>query len=148
MLVPLFAAIGAGCGNGPTEVESISDLAGTWTATRVIFTVIADPQQHADLIALGGGTVLVIEADGSCRWEQTFPGDDPPQVDRATVSLSGGNLVFEFLDGEGGTLTLAFTLSGNVLTLVGDVKLERGDYGLTSDEFAILARMEMDLRRD
>jgi hypothetical protein len=41
----------------------------------------------------------------------------------------------------------AHTLSSEVLTLVGDVELEQGDFGFTSDEFEIPARLEISLPR-
>lgn len=137
------------CGNGITEIQDLSDVAGTWVATRAEFTVIADPSQNADLIALGGSFVMVIEAAGSFRFETRFPGEDMLQTAQGTVHLSGSTLVFEFdpATGEGGTLSFSATLAAGRLRLVGEVTLERGDFGFTADEFGIPTRLEMDLRR-
>jgi hypothetical protein len=142
--IALCGSFGVACGDGPTEVESVTALAGRWEATGVEFTVIADPQQTVDIIQEGGALVLVIEDDGSFRQETTFPGDSEPEIDIGTVQLTGDSLVF---DHGGETVSFAHTLSGEVLTLVGDVELERGDFGFTSDEFEIPARLEISLRR-
>ena len=142
--IALCGTFGVACGDGPAEVNSITDLAGRWEATRVEFTVIADPQQTADIIQEGGALVLVIEDDGSFRQETTFPGDTEPEINVGTVRLTGDSLVFAH---GGETVDFARTLSGGVLTLVADVELERGDFGFTSDEFEIPARLEMSLRR-
>ncbi|CAN5885166.1 hypothetical protein BH24GEM1_BH24GEM1_05570 [soil metagenome] len=140
----LCCTFGVACGDGLTEVDSITDLAGRWEATSVEFTVIADPQQTADIIQEGGALVLVIEDDGSVRQETTFPGDTEPEIDLGTVRLAGDSLVFDF---GGETVSFAHTLSSEVLTLAGDVELEQGDFGFTSDEFEIPAQLEMSLRR-
>jgi hypothetical protein len=142
--IALCGAFGVACGDGPTEIDSITDLAGRWQATSVEFTVIADPQQTADIIQEGGALVLVIEDDGNFRQETTFPGDTEPEIDVGSLRLTADSLVFN-PDGE--TVSFAHTLSGEVLTLVGDVELERGDFGFTSDQFEIPARLEISLRR-
>jgi hypothetical protein len=132
------------CSDGPTEVDSIADLAGRWEATRVEFTVTADPQQTAEMIQQGGSLVLVIEEDGSFRQETTFPGDPDQEIDAGIVELTGDSLVFHYADD---LRSFAYTLSGEVLTMFADVVLERGDFGFTSDDFEIPARLEMSLRR-
>lgn len=132
------------CGDGPTEVDSLADLAGRWVATSVEFTVIADPQQTADIIEQGGTRVLVIEENGSFRQETLFPGDTDTEIDAGIVQLTGDSLVF---NPTGETVSFAHTLSGGVLTLEGNIVLERGDFGFTSDEFEIPARLEISLRR-
>jgi hypothetical protein len=132
------------CGDGPTEVDSINDLAGRWEATRVEYTVLADPQQTAEIIQQGGSLVLLIEDDGSFRQETTFPGDPDLEIDTGVVELTGDSLVF---NPTGESVSFAYTLSGEVLTLVAEIELERGDFGFTSDDFEIPARLEMNLRR-
>jgi hypothetical protein len=133
-------------GDGATEVNSITDLAGRWEATRVEFTVIADPQQTAELIQQGGSLVLVIENDGSYRQEVMFPGDNDLEHDEGIVELTGDSLVFDYPAGDG-RVSFAYTLFGEVLTLVANIELERGDFGFTSDDFEVPARWEMNLRR-
>jgi hypothetical protein len=142
--IALCGTFGVACSDGPTEVDSITDLAGRWEATSTEFTVSADPQQTADIIQQGGALVLIIEDDGRFRQETTFPGDTETEIDVGTVRLTGDSLV---LDYGGETVSYAHTLSGEALTLVGDVELERGDFGFTSDEFEIPARLEIRLRR-
>jgi hypothetical protein len=133
-------------GDGETAVNSITDLAGRWEATRVEFTVIADPQQTAEIIQQGGALVMVIENDGSYRRELTLPGETDPDIHADMVELTGDSLVFD--PAGDGRLSFAYTLSGEVLTLVANIELERGDFGLTSDDFEVPARWEMDLRRN
>jgi NDP-sugar pyrophosphorylase family protein len=142
--IALRGTFAVACGDGPTEVDSLTDLAGRWEATRVEFTVIADPQQTAEIIQQGGSLVLVIEDDGSFRQETTFPGDPDLEIDAGIVELTGDSLVFNPV---GETVSFAYTLSGEVLTLVANIELERRDFGFTSDDFEVPARLEMNLRR-
>lgn len=145
----LLVACGDGAteasGDGETQVNSIDDLAGRWEATRVEFTVIADPQQTAEIIQQGGSLVMVIESDGSYRREFTFPGETEPDIHADIVELTGDSLVFD--PAGDGRLSFAYTLSGEVLTLVANIELERGDFGFTSDDFEVPARWEMSLRQ-
>jgi hypothetical protein len=145
----LVAACGDGAteasGDGATEVNSITDLAGRWEATRVKFTVIADPQQNAEIIQQGGSLVLVIENDGSYRREVMFPGDNDLEHREGIVELTGDSLVFD--PAGDGRVSFSYTLSGEVLTLVANIELERGDFGFTSDDFEVPARWEMSLRQ-
>jgi hypothetical protein len=132
------------CGDGPTQVNSIADLAGRWEATRVEYTKTADPQQTAEIIQQGGSWVWVIEDNGSFRQENTFPGDPDLEINTGFVELTGDSLVFDY---GGETVSFAYTLSGEVLTLAANIVVERGDFAFTSDEFEIPARLEMNLRR-
>jgi len=36
------------------------DLAGTWTATSMVFTSVANPEQTADVVAEGASLTLVL----------------------------------------------------------------------------------------
>jgi hypothetical protein len=140
-----LAALVAGCGDSLTEVESISDLAGTWSAIHVKVTLISDPSQRVEWVPSDGGSIsLIISADGQYRWELIGPGDDSPHVDRGTVRLSGSNLI---LTGSDWVHTYAFTLTNGLLSLVGDIAAESGDWGFTSEEYDIMVRQEIDLRR-
>jgi len=145
----LLVACGDGAtdasGDGETEVNSITDLAGRWEATRVEFTVIADPQQTAEVIQQGGALVMVIENDGSYRREFTFPGETDPDIRTGIVELTGDSLVFD--PAADGRVSFDYALSGEVLSLVTNLELERGDFGFTSDNFEIPAHWEMSLRR-
>ncbi len=73
-----------------------------------------------------------------------FPGETDPEIDAGIVELTGDSLVF---DPAGETVSFAYTLSREVLTLVANIALERGDFGFTSDDFEVPARLEMNLRR-
>jgi len=140
-----LAALVAGCGDSLTEVESLSDLAGTWSAISVKVTLISDTSQHVEWVPSDGGSILLfVSSDGQYRWEVTDPGDDSPHVDHGTIRLSGGNLV---LEGNDWLHIYAFTLANGLLSLVGDIQAESGDWGFTSEEYGILVRQEIDLRR-
>ncbi len=52
--IALCGAVVVACVDGATEVNSIPDLAGRWEATGVEYTVIADPQQTAEIIQQEG----------------------------------------------------------------------------------------------
>jgi hypothetical protein len=150
LAIALCGTVVVACSDGPTEVNSITDLAGRWEATRVEFTVIADPQQTAEMIQQGGSLVFVIENDGSFRQETTWPGETDLEIDDGIVELTGDSLVFDYSAGDGGEgiVSFAYTLSGEVLTLVANLQLERGDFGFTSDDFEVPARVEMNLPRN
>lgn len=109
-------------------------LLGTWDATKMEFTSVADPQDKEDVIAdLGGEFVMIIAANGGCTGELTVP-PDPLENMAGTWSASADVFTLHW-SGDTHTTQFDMTLSGNTLTLAGgDVNYNFG----TGDEPAKL----------
>jgi hypothetical protein len=101
------------CGDA-TGVEP-DDLAGTWTATSMVFTSTADPTLSADIVDDGAVMTLVLGTDGSYTFTLTIPGEETDN-ETGTYTASGTTLTFS----ETGTGSPeAFTISrdGDTMTL-------------------------------
>ena len=62
----------------PTAVEP-TNLAGTWTATSIVFTQTAAPMASVDQVAdFGASMTLALSADGTYAWTFVLPGDLRP----------------------------------------------------------------------
>ena len=81
----------------PTGVEP-DDLAGTWTATAIVFTQIAAPMASVDQVANGAAMTLTMTADGTYAWTFVFPGD-PTENETGTYTVSGSTLTVTPTDG-------------------------------------------------
>jgi hypothetical protein len=64
----------------------ISDFQGTWTATAIQFTAHADPSRTLNLVPLGGGLVLNLDANGNYTGTFSVPGEQPIPI-TGTVTL-------------------------------------------------------------
>ncbi|NIV94843.1 hypothetical protein GWN42_19135 [candidate division KSB1 bacterium] len=93
---------------------TITDLVGTWTATKFEFTNEVDPDQKIDLIQLGGSFILNINSDGEFSAILTVPGESP-DTSSGTLRIQNGTLFFD--DDSSDDVTAEFTLSRNTLTL-------------------------------
>jgi hypothetical protein len=127
-----LAALVIGCGKddknptAPKEI-TIADLAGTWTATKMEYTNKANNSQKVDLVQLGVGMKLTINSSG--RYTATLTISGLGELTTAgTITLQGGNLILDD-DEEAENQTVAFTLSGNTLTLTGDDEFDFNDDG-------------------
>ncbi len=89
------------------------DLAGTWTATSMVFTSLEHPELSANVVAEGATMTLTLRADGTFSWTYVFPGE-PTESDTGTYTVSGGTMtLFETTGSE----TIAITWNGNTMTL-------------------------------
>ena len=135
-VAPLLAVtVVAGCGdsNGPGTEATINALAGTWNATSLVFTNDANASETFDLIADGGSFSITFTAAGGFSGSSTFEGDTEPF--NGTFEVQGTNLIITET-GESGPETIAFTRSGNTLTLTLDDEFDFDDDGF--DEPATL----------
>ena len=73
-----------------TGVEP-NDLAGTWTATSIVFTSVTDPTLTVDLATEGATMSLTLNADGTYSWAFVFPGE-PTENETGTYTVSGNTL--------------------------------------------------------
>ncbi len=137
LVAPLLAVtVVAGCGdsNGPgTSEATINALAGTWNATSMVFTNNANSSETYDLIADGGSLSLTFTAAGGFSGSSTTP--EGTEILSGTFVVQGTNLIVTDT-GEPESETIAFTLSGNTLTLTLDDELDFDDDGF--DEPATL----------
>ena len=62
----------AGCGDDATGVDA-DDIAGTWTATAIVFTQTAAPMTVVDIVDEGASLTLLLGADGSYTFTFTSP---------------------------------------------------------------------------
>ncbi len=127
LIAPLLAVIFvAGCGDSTRE-EVAEALAGTWNATSVVFTNKANSSETFDLLAAGESANITFTAAGGFSGSFTDLG--------GTFVVEGTNLIITNT-GESDPETVAFTLSGNTLTLTVDDEFDFDDDGV--DESASL----------
>ena len=138
LAAPLLAVtfvVGCGDSNGPgsTSEEIVDALVGTWNATSMVFTNKANSSETFDLIANNGSLSLTFTATGQFSGSTTFGGET--ETLSGTFVVQGTNLITTDT-GESESETIAFTLSGNTLTLTLDDEFDFDDDGF--DEPATL----------
>jgi len=113
--VALAATLAIGCSDtvAPNEV-TLDDLAGTWNATTLKFTNVANTAQVFDLVANGGSFTLTLSADGTFSGTQSFAGQNLPLSGTVTVSNgvltlveTGETSTFNITAYGGDTITIA-----------------------------------------
>ncbi len=120
-----------GCGDDGTGVDA-DDIAGTWTATSMLFTADADANDTADIIVDDVATlVIVFGADNTYSFTFTFP-PQPDENETGTYSVSGNTLTTTPTGGVAETTTIS--RNGNTMTLTDD---DDWDFG-AGDEAATL----------
>ena len=100
--------------DGATGVAP-DDLAGTWTATAMVFTSVADPATSADLVLEGATLTLVLGADGSYSFIFVFPGE--PTEDEAGVYEVSGTTLTLSITGTGSPDAWEISRNGDTMTL-------------------------------
>ena len=101
--VALLCALVAAC-DGPTGPDdspgnddaapTLSDIVGTWVATRLQFTSQADASVSDDPIQRGGMATLTISADQRWTYVRTLPGK-PTETTTGSLRFERGFLVIE-----------------------------------------------------
>jgi hypothetical protein len=110
--VVLGAAACGDSGAPPTD-----QFVGTWNATKMEFTRVADPTVKQDIIALGAAFQITFAADGTWESVLTVPAEQPDTSGGTwTASLDVLTIV---TTGQSGEMMFAFVLSGNTVTLTG-----------------------------
>jgi hypothetical protein len=120
----LAGAVTVGACDDPIAPLTISDFQGNWTASSVTYTAHADPTRGADIVALGGGLTLNLNAAGSYQGVLTLPTAQGPQPIPITgtvtlVSDTQADIVFNWPQGVPPQIEdfrATFTLQGNNLT--------------------------------
>lgn len=129
--LPALVLTAVSCSDS-TSVDPES-LLGTWDATKLEFTRVANTADKVDVIALGGDLVMTLAANDVVTGTLTVPGEAPENL---TGTWSASVDVFTLhWDGDTGNTQFDMSLSGDILTLSGgDVDYNFG----TGDEAAKL----------
>ena len=124
----------AGCGDDSTGLEA-DDLAGTWTATSMVFTQTAAPMASVDIVAQDMAVLtLVLTAASTYTLTFVFPPDATENINEMgtytttstsiTITPTGGTAETSALSRDGDTMTVTqdddfdFGSGGEPATLV------------------------------
>jgi hypothetical protein len=119
-----------------TGVEP-ADLAGTWTASSIVFTSVEDGTVTADLVTDGATLTLVFGADNTFTLTFTEPQEDD-EVDTGTYIMTGSTLTLSDSI-ELTTDTYVIARDGDTMTLtVADEEYDFDDNGETPKDDATL----------
>ena len=133
LTIPALALtlMGACTDDGVTGVEP-DDLAGTWTATAIVFSSVADPNTSVDVVPEGAALTLVLSADGTYSFVSVFPGE-PDEDETGTYTVSGDVMTITptGMDPE----TFAVSRDGDTMTLTDS---DTFDFGQGVEEDALL----------
>lgn len=95
----------------------MDEFVGTWNATKMEFTRVANPTQKVDIIALGVTFRMTFFADSTWRAILTAPLTQPDTTS-GTWTASLDVLTLQ-QTGQSGEQQFDFVLSGNTVTLTG-----------------------------
>ncbi len=144
LIAPLLAVtFVVGCGDSigadSTPEEVAEALAGTWNATSFVFTNDANSSETFDLLADGGSFSVTFTTGGQFSGSSTLGGGT--ETLSGTYVVQGTNLIITDT-GETESETIAFTLSGNTLTLTQD-----DEYDFNDDDVDVSATLVIVLQR-
>ena len=121
---------------------SMSDIAGTWTATRAFFSRAADgPAVEVEIVGQGGTATLVIQTNGRFTFTTTLPGE-APDVTTGQLGFDEDLLVVMYDDEPDDFSFFGIQFSGNNLSING-----QGTYDFDDDGSEEAAVIELDLVR-
>ena len=124
----------AGCGDDDGVGVEPDDIAGTWTATSMLFTQVAAPNETVDIIVDDVAELtLVLGSNGSYTFTFIFP-PDPDEIEIGTYTVSGSTMTFTPAGGTADSFTVA--RDGDTMTLTDDDDFDFG--GPDTDEPATL----------
>jgi len=119
LLVLALLPLAASCGGDEEATGPISnDLIGSWDATTIEIVSVASPDLNVELLALGGHSRLVLEANADFGLSVGVPGE--PTEFAGGVWSSTNFLILTFDSGEiEGTWRFDYGLNGDNLRLTG-----------------------------
>lgn len=121
---------------------SMSDIAGTWQATRAFFSRAATgPAVAVEIVALGGTATLVIQTNGRFTFTTALPGETP-NVTTGQLGFDEDLLVVIYDDEPDDFDFFGIQFSGNNLSING-----QGTYDFDDDGAEEAAFIELDLVR-
>ena len=134
LIAPLLAVTFlAGCGDSTPE-EVAEALAGNWNATSAVFTNKANSSETFDLLAGGESVNIAFTAAGGFSGSFTEVG--------GTFVVQGTNLIITNT-GESDPKTVAFTLSGNTLTVDDEFDFDDDGVDESASLIIVLQKTEM-----
>ncbi|GEM_PF-2118128 len=77
----------------PVTPATFAELAGTWTASAMVYSEVGNPDQSSDMIADGGSFSLVVNSVGTFSFSLTEPGAGTPEEDTGTAEIVGDVLI-------------------------------------------------------
>lgn len=144
LLLVLSVLLLATCGDDDDTTGPVNNtLVGTWDATVIQLTSVANPGTIEELISQGANGRLVLQADGGFGFSVGIPGE-PTEFGNGDWGATDV-LTLEFGDGDiQGTWQFDFFLNGNTLQLTGaDTEWDFDDNG-TEDP----AKLDLTMIRD
>jgi len=109
------AACGGDGGTGPSKAE----LTGTWSASRIEYTNVANPAQKVDVAQQGATLTLGLQSGGVFTIALLVPGEAPVDIS-GLWSSSTDVLTLRWTSGAANNeMQFDMTLTGNSLSLVG-----------------------------
>ena len=140
----LWALLLASCGGDEDTTGPVNNsLVGTWDATAIELTSVANPATVVELIALGANGRLVLQADGGFGLSIGIPGEptefgngDWGATDVLTLSFGDGDI--------DGTWQFDIDLNGNSLVLTG----ADAEWDFDEDGTEDAAKLDLTLVRD
>ena len=94
----------------------VDDLAGTWVATSIVFTSVADPEVSVDITAEGATATFLLDAEGA--YTVTFVDGEENEIETGIYAVVGN--VLTLTDSVEGSETWAIARDGDTMTLTGD----------------------------
>jgi len=126
----------AGCGDDDGVGVEPDDIAGTWTATSMLFTSTADPTVTADLVVDDMAVLtIVFGSNGSYTFTFVFPPDPTEDEIEIGTYTVGETTITLTPTGSSQTETFAIERDGDTMTLTDD---DDYDFGSGTDEPATL----------
>jgi hypothetical protein len=133
----------AGCSGDGGTAPNPTTFDGTWVATKVEYTSVANPATKVEVIALGASLTVQFNTNGSYTSTLTMPGETP-EATAGTWSASAEVFTLTWFEA-GFTHEMQFdwTMSGATLTMVG----ADSDFDFAGDDELVPAKLNVTLVR-
>lgn len=107
----------AACSDDATGPSGTPSLVGTWAATAIVASPVANPSETMDLYAEGFRLTFTFASNGNYTIVSSFPGEQPDN-NAGTYTQSGSTLTLTE-SGVGGDVTeVTVTVNGSTATFV------------------------------
>ena len=94
-----------------------ADLAGTWTASSIVFTSVADPEVSVDVVTVEGATLTVtLGEDDTYTWIFTNEVPEESENEAGSYVVTGSTLTLS-QTGHGSPELFTIVRDGNTMTL-------------------------------
>ncbi len=94
----------------------VDDLAGSWVATSIVFTSVADPEVSVDITAEGATATFLLDSEGA--YTVTFVDAEENEVETGTYAVAGS--VLTLTDSVEGAEAWDVVRDGDTMTLTSD----------------------------